>query len=118
MAGEKLGYTYTARAAADHQGLEGIAVVINGGAEGIPQVEVAGAGVAIDGVILRGEKAGEVERIGKEGVIMMITGAAIVAAGEVEIDADGKVITKASGVAIGECFAAASSGDMIPIMLK
>jgi hypothetical protein len=117
MAGEKLGYTYSASAKTDHTGKEGLAVIIGGGVDGLPQVELAGAGVKIDGVILRGDIQGATERIGKNGIIMMKVGAAIVGAGEVQIDANSCVITKAAGIAIGKVFAAAAQNDIVPVFV-
>lgn len=117
MAGEKIGYVYSAYAGADHTGKEGYGVVISGGADGLPTVSIATAGVKIDGVILRGEVKDATDRVAKEGIVMMVVGTAIGAAGEVEIDDNGAIITKATGVAIGKVFAAADAGDIVPVFL-
>ena len=117
MAGEKIGYVYSAYAGADHTGKEGCGVVISGGADGLPTVSIATAGVKIDGVILRGEVKDATDRVAKEGIVMMVVGTAIGAAGEVEIDGNGAIITKTTGVAIGKVFAAADAGDIVPVFL-
>jgi hypothetical protein len=118
MTGEKLGYVYGAVSAADLTGKEGYAVVISGsGTNTVPKVAIAGAGVKIDGVVLRGDVVGAMNRIGKDGFIMMKVGATISAAGEVEINASGLIIPKASGTAIGKVMAAAATNDVVPVFV-
>lgn len=118
MAGNKQGYTYGATAAADHSAKVGYGVVISAaGLNGVPKVAIAGAGVRIDGVIVNGEVSGAMDTVTSQGIVYMVVGADIAAAGEVEIDANGAIITKAAGTAIGKVFAAATSGSKVPVFL-
>lgn len=117
MAGEKLNYVYSAYAGANHVGKEGRFVTITGAKDGLPVVTVTTAGTKADGVILRGDEQGTVERIGKDGILWVVADDAIPSIGEVEVGNEGGCKPKDSGIAVGKALATATKGDMIPVFV-
>lgn len=78
---------------------------------------VAGAGERALGVPTTDFGAGEQASIATHGEILVEAGAAIAAGAEVESDADGRAVTKTTGVAAGVARdAAAAAGDIIRIL--
>lgn len=64
---------------------------------------VAGAGVAITGVIQDAVGAGQTCGVMSKGVSFCVFGGTVTAGAEVEINADGKFIALNTGIAVGIC---------------
>lgn len=77
----------------------------------------AGAGVRIFGVAAHDAAIGEKVTVLRDGIVPMLTAGVIAANAEVETDSVGRVITKASGVAIGFAVTGAGSGAIAEIAL-
>lgn len=116
MAGEKIGYTYSAYAGADLVDKEGQFVKISGGLNGLPVVSIATDALQADGVILRGDVKDAVVRIGHSGIVMAVAGGNIAASEAVEV-LGGKAVKATAGKAVGIAISDAADGDMFPILL-
>lgn len=83
------------------------------------KVAVAGAGVAILGVLQnKPAAANRAATVMVNGVSKGVAGAAIVAGVELEVNASGRFITLASGKAVGMALdAAAADAEMLPVLL-
>jgi predicted RecA/RadA family phage recombinase len=78
---------------------------------------VASAGERALGVAVTDFDAGEQASVATHGEILVEAGAAIAAGAEVESDASGRAVTKASGVAFGVARdAAVAAGDIIRVL--
>jgi len=83
------------------------------------QVALAGAGVKIAGVLQNDPAAGEAAEVMVDGVTKGVSGAAISAGDEVEVDAAAKFITLSSGISVGFAIeAAAGADDILSVLLK
>jgi len=80
-------------------------------------VGLPAAGGRVLGVVGYDVGAGDPVPVKREGVLPILTAGAIAAFAEVECDAQGRVITKASGVAIGVCLTGVGSGADAEIYL-
>lgn len=80
-------------------------------------VGLPAAGGRVLGVVGYDVGAGDPVPVKREGVLPIVAGANIAAFAEVEVDATGRVITKASGVAIGFCMTGVASGADAEIWL-
>lgn len=79
----------------------------------------AGDGEAAIGVAANDETADNAVTVKAIGVFDMIAGAAIAKGADVQSDASGKPITKATGVATGLALTAAvNPGDIVKILIK
>lgn len=118
MAKEIPGFTYTLEADADLSGKQyyGLALSADG------QAAVAGAGVAIIGVLQNADAdaAGKVVTIMKDGITKGVAGAAINQGAALEMNSTGKFITLSSGELVGWILgpAAGADGDLITVLLK
>ncbi len=102
-------------AAASMTGKAGHAAVISGS-----DVAVAGAGVAIAGVITENEAAaaGDMQCVRFKGKQTVIAGAAFVAGVQLETNANGRFIKLAAGIPVGYALTAASAdGDEIQAII-
>lgn len=78
---------------------------------------VAGAGERVLGVPTTDFSAGEQASVATHGEILVEAGAAIAAGAEVESDADGRAVTKTTGVGFGVARDAASAaGEIIRVL--
>lgn len=116
MAGEKLGYIYSAFAGADLVGKEGQFAKITGAKEGLPVVGIATDAMAADGVILRGDAKDTTVRICNQGIVMAQAGGVIAAADAIEISG-GKAVKATTGEVVGRALSSAVKGDVIPMMI-
>lgn len=83
------------------------------------QIVVAGAALEILGILQNNPAALEAAEITMNGVSKAISGAAITIGDEIEVDANGKVITLAAGVAVGYCLDTAGGADeIVTVVLK
>lgn len=80
-------------------------------------ISQAGAGVRIFGVAAHDAAIGDKVTVLRDGIVPIRTGAIITANQEVEMDASGQAIPKASGVAIGFAVTGAASGADAEIAL-
>ena len=115
MAIETPGFSFSLEASGDLSASQFRALV----ADSVGQAAVAGAGVAIVGVLQNDPSA--VDRaagIMNTGITKMVSGAAVAAGAGVETDAVGRAITLAAGVRIGTALeASAALGEIIAVLL-
>lgn len=91
MAYEDPGFSFTGIAAADLTGKEGRGVVIDANGK----IALAGAAVAIDGVLRYAGTAGQSVTVVKTGLMGLVYGAAVLAGAGLTTDANGAFITGA-----------------------
>lgn len=103
------GRNITGRASAAVTGKRVVAISGNA-TDGIPSVAHANAAGRKWGVAGYDAAAGEIVPVIRKGVVPITTSGAIVAGAEVEVGANGTVVTKAAGIAIGECLFDAANG--------
>lgn len=84
--------------------------ITGNGAEGVPEVGHATAGQRISAVAGYSAAIGELVPLIRKGVLPIEASGAIAAGAEVEVGANGTVVTKAAGVAIGECLFDVANG--------
>ncbi len=89
---------------------EGLSATTEGG--NIP-VATCGAGEKAMGVFQRDKAVNELVGVFCEGVVPVLSGAAITAGAEVESDANGKAVPLSAGVAIGQALNAAGGADEV-----
>lgn len=115
MAGEKLGYIYSAYAGEDLVGKEYLLVRITGAKNGLPVVKLATDAESVSGVILRGDVQDATVRICNQGIAMVEAYGNITAGGPVEAK-DAKAMAVSSGIPAGIALQTATAGDIIPFM--
>lgn len=97
-----------------------VGVGLSTDAENVYKIKQAGAKVAVVGVSGWDAASGaETKVFGRgHGTILPVTAGAAIAAGvEVESDAEGKAITLAAGIAVGQCMTKAAEGKDAEILL-
>lgn len=116
MAFEQPGFAYTREAAADLSASQHLFVAINSSS----QAAVAGAGVAVDGVLQNNPDAqGKAASIMRDGISKVRAGAAVAAGALVASNASGQAVTAATGnVVAGKALSAAgAANEVISVLL-
>ena len=88
-------------------------VTVNAEGKGISAV----AGGAAVGVIQEPNNVNEPAQVITDGVSFVVLGGDVAAGAEVEVGADGKAITLATGKAVGICLVGGAAGDIGSILL-
>jgi hypothetical protein len=84
---------------------------------GLYQIGAPATGGRVFGVVARDCLAGEIVAVKREGILPVKAGASINAFAEVEVDANGQVIPKAAGIAIGYALTGCANGADAEIQL-
>jgi len=114
MAVETPLFPITLESTGDYTGNQFLAMVATAG-----KATLAGAGVKILGVLQNKPDTGQAALIECYGVTKGISGAAITAGVELEVNASGKFITLAAGISVGYALtAAAGADDVFTLVLK
>lgn len=109
------GRNITCEATAAVTGKRVVAISANG--TELPKVAHAAAAGRKFGVAGYSAAAGEPVPVIRKGVVPITTSGVIAAGAEVEVGANGTVVTKAAGIAIGECLFDAANGADAQIAL-
>lgn len=81
-------------------------------------IALAGAGVAITGIIQDGVDVGQTLGVIALGVSFCVFGATVAAGEQVEVDAAGKFIPLAAGIAVGICEVGGAADAIGCVLLK
>jgi len=114
MAYEIKNFCYSLVTGIDFTNLQYAGIVIDANGE----ANAPGAEESIDGVIQDNPGVGETAQICQSGITMLTVGSVGVSAGEkLEVEADGKVVTLNTGVAIGKALNSGVAGEVISVLL-
>jgi hypothetical protein len=114
MAYDIPGFSFTGIAAADLTGKEGYGVVIDTAGK----IALAGAGVAIDGILRYASTAGQAVTVVKSGQMGVVFGGSVTAGANLSTDAAGKfVVTAAPAIVAAKAREAGSAGERHAAML-
>lgn len=89
-----------------------------GGRPGQPAITVSTVGVRPAGVAGHDQAVGGYVHVLHGGVVPIVAAADILANAQVQVAADGKVVTLSTGVAVGTCIANVTAGDDAAIHLS
>lgn len=112
---------FTLVADADFTGKQGCAVVVkNELVNRTPVGTLAGAGVAIDGIVTDiTAGAPQVLAVAKVGdIVFAKLAGTVTVADELQVGDNGALIKKNSGVAVAKALASGANGELIPVIIK